>query len=82
MKFHSDASLADRFTRTPYGPPDYVSAFYYLTDTHPQSPSFCVVPKTMKSRSLEEAHELKDYASQKARNALATWHYMTPYDTV
>jgi hypothetical protein len=64
MKFHSDASLVDRFTRTPYGPPDYVSAFYYLTDTHPQSPSFCVVPKTMKSRSLEEARELlgDDYA--------------------
>ena len=28
MRFHPDASLPDRFSRQPYGPPDYVSAFY------------------------------------------------------
>lgn len=28
MRFHADASLPDRFSRQPYGPPDYVSAFY------------------------------------------------------
>jgi hypothetical protein len=28
MRFHPDASLPDRFWRQPYGPPDYVSAFY------------------------------------------------------
>ena len=57
MAFHPDASLADRHTREPYGPPDYVSAFYYLTDTSPRSPSFCVVPRSMRCRSLDEARE-------------------------
>jgi hypothetical protein len=57
MRFHPDASLPDRFARQPYGCPDYVSAFYYLTDTHPRSPSFCVVPKSTRFRTLEEARD-------------------------
>ena len=57
MSFHPDASLPDRFTRQPYGPPDYVSAFYYLTDTDENTPRFCVVPKSTRYPDLASARE-------------------------
>ena len=78
MSFHPDASLPDRHTREPYGPPDYCvggnfrpvlclgmkltlllpqSAFYYLTDTNPNTPCFCVVPRSMRYRTLTKAKE-------------------------
>jgi hypothetical protein len=60
MAFHPDASLPDRHAREPYGPPDYCSAFYYLTEvtTSPRTPAFCVVPGSMRCRSLSEAREV------------------------
>jgi hypothetical protein len=38
MTYHPDANNPDRFTRQPYGPPDYVSAFFYLTDVNESTP--------------------------------------------
>eukprot|EP01047_Picozoa_sp_COSAG01_P027057 COSAG01_NODE_1770_length_9272_cov_5.371198_7_plen_139_part_00 len=58
MAFHPDASLPDRHAREPYGPPDYCAAFYYLSDTNPRTPAFCVVPGSMRCRSLSEAREV------------------------
>eukprot|EP01048_Picozoa_sp_COSAG05_P013513 COSAG05_NODE_1445_length_4869_cov_17.898349_2_plen_379_part_00 len=57
MSFHPDASLPDRHTREPYGPPDYVSAFYYLTDTDERTPRFCVVPRSCRYPTLTSARE-------------------------
>jgi hypothetical protein len=54
MPYHPDANNADRFTREPYGPPDYVSAFFYLTDVNESTP----VSHTAKSigRKVDDSH--------------------------
>ena len=38
MVYHPDANNEDRFTRKPYGPPDYLNAFFYLTDVNENTP--------------------------------------------
>ena len=57
MNFHHDAVMADRFTRTPYGPCDWVCSIHYLTDVDTESPAFCVVPGTHRFESLQDAYE-------------------------
>jgi hypothetical protein len=57
MNFHHDAVAADRFTRTPYGPCDFLCAIHYLTDVAPGSPSFCVVPGSRQFETLQAAFE-------------------------
>ena len=57
MGFHLDANGAARFDRRPYGPPDYLSAFYYLTDVTSATPAFSVVPKSRRSKTLTEVKE-------------------------
>ena len=57
MAFHSDATADDHFTRQPYGPPDYCSAFYYLTDVTSHTPAFCVVPHSKRAHSLSEVKD-------------------------
>ena len=57
MNFHHDAVMADRFTRTPYGPCDWVCSIHYLTDVDTASPAFCVVPGTHRFESLQDAYE-------------------------
>ena len=57
MNFHHDAVAADRFTRSPYMPCDWLCAIHYLTDVTNSTPSFCVVPKSNHFASLKEAFE-------------------------
>jgi hypothetical protein len=38
MVYHADANNPDRFTRKPYGAPDYLNAFFYLTDVNEKTP--------------------------------------------
>ncbi|HWE99060.1 MAG TPA: hypothetical protein VG248_04620 [Caulobacteraceae bacterium] len=57
MNFHHDAVREDRFTREPYGPPDWICAIHYLTDVEPGAPVFCVVPRSGRFASLREAFE-------------------------
>lgn len=35
----------ERLTRVPYGPPNFISTFYYLTDVDESTPAFAVIPK-------------------------------------
>ena len=57
MNFHHDAVVADRFTRTPYMPCDWVCAIHYLTDVAPGTPAFCVVPASNRYETLQAAFE-------------------------
>ena len=57
MNFHHDAVSADRFTRNPYMPCDWLCAIHYLTDVEPGTPAFCVVPKSNTYNTLKEAFE-------------------------
>jgi hypothetical protein len=58
MNFHHDAVLADRLTRTPFMPSDYVCAIHYLSDVEPGAPCFCVVPRSYRFETLREAFEV------------------------
>ena len=55
MNFHHDAVVADRLTRMPYMPCDWLCAIHYLTDVEPGTPSFCVVPGSNRFETLAEA---------------------------
>jgi hypothetical protein len=57
MNFHHDAVVADRFTRAPYMPCDFLCAIHYLKDVEPGSPSFCVVPESRGFESLQAAYD-------------------------
>lgn len=57
MNFHHDAVVADRLTRIPYMPCDYLCAIHYLTDVEPGAPVFCVVPDSFRFETLREAFE-------------------------
>ena len=57
MDFHHDAVVADRLTREPYGPCDWLCAIHYLSDVEPGAPSFCVVPGSPRFETLKGAHE-------------------------
>jgi len=55
MNFHHDAVREDRFTRTPYGPPDFLCAIHYLSDVEVGAPAFCVVPRSRHYPTLKDA---------------------------
>ena len=57
MNFHHDAVVADRLTRNPYMPCDWLCAIHYLTDVEPGTPAFCVVPRSRRYETLAEAHD-------------------------
>ena len=57
MNFHHDAVVADRFTRIPYMPCDWLCAIHYLTDVEPGTPAFCVVPGSNRFETLKAAHK-------------------------
>jgi hypothetical protein len=55
MNFHHDAVVADRLTRTPYMPCDWLCAIHYLTGVEPGTPAFCVVPRSCRYDTLADA---------------------------
>jgi hypothetical protein len=55
MNFHHDAVREDRFTRSPYGPPDFLCAIHYLSDVEVGAPAFCVVPGSRHYPTLRAA---------------------------
>ena len=55
MNFHHDMVRADRLTRSPYMPCDWLCAIHYLSDVNPGAPCFCVVPDSYRYASLKEA---------------------------
>ena len=57
MNFHHDAVVADRFTRAPYMPCDFLCSIHYLSDVEPGSPSFCVVPDSRGFDNLQAAFD-------------------------
>ena len=57
MNFHHDATVLDRFDRTPYMPCDWLCAVHYLTDVDIQTPAFCVVPRSNQFESLKDAYD-------------------------
>eukprot|EP00947_MAST-08B_sp_MAST-8B-sp1_P001480 g1480.t1 len=63
MSFHSDdcsggtLTLEERQQRRPYGPPDMLQTFTYLTDVDDRSPAFAVVPK---SRRIDNVQRLRE----------------------
>jgi hypothetical protein len=60
MSFHPDCAegigLSEYAFREPYGPPDNLHTFMYLTDVDETTPAFAVVPK---SRRMANIRELK-----------------------
>ena len=80
MQFHpdTDGNTADgdvtRFTRVPYGVPNFVSTFYYLTDVDDTTPAFCAVPKSRRAATLMDAREQlgDDYAEVPIRGPAGT----------
>jgi hypothetical protein len=46
-------TLDQRQTRTPYGPPDMLSTFTYLTDVDETNPSFAVIPKSRRCDNIQ-----------------------------
>ncbi len=81
MHFHHDATLPQRLTREPYGQPDWICSIIYLTDVDADSPSFAVVPKSVRYDPITQAKvELGDeYIEQPlyGKAGTAVW-----YDTV
>jgi hypothetical protein len=43
--------------RTPYGPPDLLSTFTYLTDVDETTPAFAVIPKSRRIANIQELKE-------------------------
>lgn len=56
MNFHHDAVVADRLSRTPYMPCDWLCAIHYLSDVAPGAPCFCVVPDSNRLETLQDAY--------------------------
>lgn len=63
MSFHPDdcsgglLTLDQRRQRRPYGPPDMVMHFTYLSDVDTTTPSFAVVPKSRRTHNLPALKE-------------------------
>jgi hypothetical protein len=61
MVYHPDCSagisLAEYSTRVPYGPPDNLLTFMYLTDVNETTPAFSVVPKSRRCANMRELKE-------------------------
>ena len=49
-----EGPLADRARRRPYGPPDNLSCFTYLTDVDETTPAFAVVPRSRRCSNIQE----------------------------
>jgi hypothetical protein len=81
MHFHHDATLPQRLSREPYGQPDWICSIIYLTEVDANSPSFAVVPKSVRYEPITQAKvELGDeYIEQPlyGKAGTAVW-----YDTV
>ena len=74
MNFHHDAVCADRLTRTPYMPCDWLCAIHYLTDVEPGAPCFCVVPGSGRFPTLKAAYDAlgDDYCEVPIRGPAGT----------
>lgn len=61
MVYHPDGaagiSLQEYATRVPYGPPDNLLTFMYLTDVDETTPAFAVVPKSRRAANIRELKE-------------------------
>ena len=63
MAYHPDdcsgglLTLEQRQTRRPYGPPDMLSTFTYLTDVDRTTPCFAVVPKSRRTHNIQHLRE-------------------------
>tara|TARA_B100000676_G_scaffold272371_1_gene290313 strand:- start:316 stop:1461 length:1146 start_codon:yes stop_codon:yes gene_type:complete len=64
MEFHPDdcsgglLTLDQRQTRRPYGPPDMLSTFTYLTDVDRTTPAFAVVPKSRRTHNIQRLRDV------------------------
>ena len=58
--------------RTPYGPPDLLSTFTYLTDVDETTPAFAVIPK---SRRIANIQELKEALGDECVGPLPIYYY-------
>ena len=54
MRFHHDSVRDHRFTRDPYFPLDAMCTIHYLTDVTEETPSFAVVPRSNRARTLAD----------------------------
>ncbi|PDH39415.1 MAG: hypothetical protein CNE99_05750 [OM182 bacterium MED-G24] len=63
MVYHPDdcsgglLTLDQRQTRRPYGPPDMLSTFTYLTDVDETAPCFAVVPKSRRTHNIQQLRD-------------------------
>lgn len=62
MTWHADTAgehipFQEYATRQPYGPPDCLMSFIYLTDVNERSPSFAVIPKSRRATNIVELRE-------------------------
>lgn len=63
MAYHPDdcsgglLTLDQRQTRRPYGPPDMLSTFTYLTDVDRTTPAFAVVPSSRRTHNIQLLRE-------------------------
>lgn len=63
MAYHPDdcsgglLTLDQRQTRQPYGPPDMLSTFTYLTDVDRTTPCFAVVPRSRRTHNIQRLRE-------------------------
>jgi hypothetical protein len=63
MTYHPDdcsgglLTLDQRQTRRPYGPPDMLSTFTYLTEVDDTTPAFAVVPKSRRTHNIQQLRD-------------------------
>ncbi len=63
MAYHPDdcsggeLTLQQRQSRQPYGPPDMLSTFTYLTDVDRTTPAFAVVPKSRRTHNIQQLRD-------------------------
>eukprot|EP01046_Picozoa_sp_COSAG06_P029757 COSAG06_NODE_2782_length_6291_cov_211.566376_3_plen_227_part_00 len=85
MHFHHDAALPQRVTREPYGSADWICSIIYLTDVDAHSPSFAVVPKSVRYEPITEAKVGlgDDYVEQPLHGKAGTaiWYDTATYHT-
>ena len=79
MKFHHDSVMDHRLTREPYFPLDAMCTIHYLTDVTEKTPSFAVVPRSSRARTLA-AHADADPSSARLVAIYAPRGSMVLYD--
>ena len=79
MTWHADTAgdhipFEEYATRQPYGPPDCLMSFVYLTDVSERSPSFAVIPKSRRAHNIVELKDKlgPDYAEVPIRGPAGT----------